>query len=266
MELRLIGVRRLLRDLELETERHFHTMDPDEYAGSPAAVAQALRQAWRVPDGPIANLTTLIESAGGVVLKADFGTNKLMGMSCWERDALPLFYLNSRMAPEDLRWTIAHELGHLTMHGVPPLGDPEKEADEFAAEFLAPAAQITPALRRLAFDRLFPLKATWRLSIKALIFRAEAVGAIDRQTAVRLYKQYSARGYNAGEPYPLPVEPTTLVESAIRIHLDEHGYSPEELAAGVGFLKPHEFNSEFSPITPRSGNVVPMFGRPGEAR
>jgi Zn-dependent peptidase ImmA (M78 family)/transcriptional regulator with XRE-family HTH domain len=260
MELRLISTRRLLRDLDLDAERMFHTMDPDEYKGSPVEVARALRRAWRIPDGPTPNMTALIESAGGVVIQSDFGTHKLMGMSCWERNAQPLFLLNSRMSTADLRWTLAHELGHLTMHGVPPTGDPEEQADAFAGEFLAPRSLIVPALRRLTFDRLYPLKMTWRLSIKALIVRAQRTGSIDTDAATRLFKQYSARGFNTEEPYPLSPEPPTLVSSAIDIHLREHGYTAGELATQVVYLYRDEFTEELmgGKVYP-DDNVVSLF-------
>lgn len=260
MELRLIASRRLLRDIDIDAERMFHTMDPDEYGQSPEEVARALRAGWRISDGCIPNMTALIESAGGVIIQSDFGTHKLMGMSCWERGAQPLFYLNSRMSTADLRWTLAHELGHLTMHAVPPTGDPEAQADAFAGEFLAPRSLIVSELRRLTFDRLFPLKMSWRLSIKALIVRAERTGAIDYEAARRLYKQYSAKGYNTDEPYPLSPEPPTLVSAAIDVHLRDHGYTVDELARGVTYLFQEEFSTEMLGGRSYSDrNVVPLF-------
>ncbi len=73
----------------------------------------------------------------------------------------------------------------------------------------------------------------WRLSMKALIKRSEVIGAVSRQEAVRLYKQYSARRWTNAEPYPLPAESPTLVREAARVHLEEHGYTWEELASAA---------------------------------
>lgn len=265
MFMRHVNITRLLNGLDVEGDRMFHTLDPDEY-GSPTEVGRALRRAWRVPDGPIPNLTTLIESAGGIVLAENFGTRKLFGMSCWTTRGHPLFFLNAEVPTADLRWTMAHELGHLTMHGTPTEGDQEDEADEFAGELLAPKALFAPDVRRprLDFQRLPQLKMYWRLSMKGIIKRASAIGAIDRQTAVRLYKQNSARGYNAAEPYPLPPEPPTLVHDAIRVHLQDHGYSRDELAEAVRLL-PEEFGRDLLGEHERvhSGNVVNLFGTPG---
>lgn len=263
MYVRNINVRKLLDGLEIDGDRMFHTLDPDEYGGSPVEVARALRAAWRLPEGPIRNLTALIESAGGIVIMEDFGNRKLFGMSCWTTRGHPLFFLNSTVPTEDLRWTMAHELGHLTMHATPPGEDPEEEADAFAGEFLAPSSLFRHDVRGLKFDRLPQLKSYWRLSMKAIIKRAQAIGAIDRQTAVRLYKQHSARGYNAAEPYPLSPEPPTLVKTAVNIHLEDYDYSHDQLAAAV-FLNVDEFYRDFLGEVPPShpANVISLFDRP----
>jgi Zn-dependent peptidase ImmA (M78 family)/transcriptional regulator with XRE-family HTH domain len=259
MYVRNVNIMKLLDGLSVDGDKSFHTMDPDEYGGDPVEVARALRAAWRVSDGPIPNLTTLIESAGGIVLLEDFGHHKLFGMSCWTTRGHPLFFLNASASTDDLRWTMAHELGHLTMHGTPPDGDPEAQADAFAGELLAPAKLFRPAARKLTFDRLPQLKTYWGLSMKGVIKRAQTLGVIDPKVAVRLYKQHSARGYNAAEPYPLPPEPPTLVRTAIRVHLNEHGYTADELAEAV-LLSRSEFGRDFLEDAPRrDDNVVSLF-------
>jgi Zn-dependent peptidase ImmA (M78 family)/transcriptional regulator with XRE-family HTH domain len=252
---------RLLRDFDIDTVRQFHTMDLDDYNGSPTEVARAVRSAWRVAPGPIHNLTTLIESAGGAIMTTPFGTRKLFGMSCWSKVGRPFFYLNEEMPTADLRWTLAHELGHLTMHAGAPNGDPEEEADEFAAEFLCPRLEIRPQLLDLSFARLPNLKAYWRVSMKTLIRRAQKLEAIPARRATSLYKQYSARRYSVSEPVDLTPEPPTLFREAVRIHFDEHDYSVTELA-GIARMAPEEFEVQVvRGLTPkRSGNVVRLFG------
>jgi hypothetical protein len=97
--------------------------------------------------------------------------------------------------------------------------------------------------------------------MKGVIKRAQAIGAINRSTAVKLYKQHSALGYNAAEPYPLKPEPPTLVETAIHVHLGEHGYTRDELAEAVR-LSPDEFRRDFmhEPEQAR-GTVINLFDR-----
>jgi Zn-dependent peptidase ImmA (M78 family) len=149
------------------------------------------------------------------------------------------------------------------MHAIAPDGDPEAQAEAFAGEFLAPASLFRPSVRKLTFEKLGPLKAHWRISMKAIIKRAQSIGAIDDKTAVRLYKQHSARGYNTIEPYPLAVEKPTLINQAINVHLREHGYSQQELAEAT-LLTADEFATDFlgSPVIDQRDNVVSLFGRP----
>jgi Zn-dependent peptidase ImmA (M78 family)/transcriptional regulator with XRE-family HTH domain len=253
MHIRNINVNHILNGIEVIGQRQFHTLDIDEF-GSPTLVARALRTAWRIPDGPIVNLVALIESAGGVIVTAPFGHRKLFGMSSWTTHSHPLFYLNSEIAMADLRWTIAHELGHLVMHGFPTAGDIEAEADEFAAEFLTPAAAIKAHLKGLTIENAGRLKMHWRVSIKTLIRRAESVGAITRDSSTRLYKQYSARGYNAAEPYPLKDETPTILNRALQVHLEDHNYTHAELLEAIRLSTEDDYR-EVGGMSPGKGGL-----------
>ncbi len=250
MHVTRLQVRRLLGDLALESPFTMHTLDPDEF-GSPEKVAQALRRAWCLEPGPIQNLAEVVESAGGIIALADFGHGKLDGLSCWEKDGPPFFYLNARQSPEVLRFTLAHELGHLTMHYF-PTPDPEGEADRFAAEFLMPAAEIRGQLQGLQFAKLGPLKAYWRVSMKNLITRASRLGVINESRSRSLYVSLSQKGYINDEPYPLAPEEPMLLREAIRVHVEEHKYSRVELAELV-LLNQEELLAKFGDKIPSSG-------------
>lgn len=253
---RNVNVRHLMNGLEIVGPRRFHALDVDEF-GSAEHVARALRTAWRVPDGPIRNLVELVESAGAIVILAPFGHRKLFGMSCWPTSDYPLFYMNSEISMDQSRWTIAHELGHLTMHGTPTAEDIEIEADCFAAEFLMPQASIATDLHALTIDRLGPLKLHWGVSMKALIKRAEQLRSVTREDALRLYKAYSARGFNAREPYALATEAPTLMARAIKVHLEQHGYTTKELRDAMRLLSDDDFQEiAGSPTKVRRLSVV----------
>jgi len=241
MEIRRLNVRRLFAPLDLISERPFVRLDPDEFGQDPTEIAREIRQLWRIPPGPIKNMTQLIESAGGIIFLGDFGSHKLRGVSCWENEPHPLFYLNAHSSSADLRWTLAHELGHLVMHRFPTEGDREVEADMFAGEFLAPQAEIGAALRRLRFDSLPALKVKWGISIKAIITQAEKRGAISRSKAKSLYQLYSARRWHNAEPHDVPIESPTLVRTAVRAHLDDLGYSIEELKSAIRIQSEEDF-------------------------
>src|SRR5215470_3149648 len=245
-----LHVRWLLRDLEIEPALTFRSLDPDEFGG-PESVAQALRHAWGLPRGPIPNLTEVIEAAGGVVTLADFSTTKLDGMSCWEKNGPPFFYLNSAMSAEVLRFTLAHEIGHLVMH-LHPTSDPEGEADRFAAEFLMPAADIRGQLQNLQFAKLGPLKEYWRISMKNLITRAARLDVITTGRGRSLYVLLSQKGYLASsEPYPLEPEIPQTIRRALAIHLNQHRYSVADLST-LSRMDEDEWLATFGPDLPDS--------------
>jgi Zn-dependent peptidase ImmA (M78 family) len=83
------------------------------------------------------------------------------------------------------RFTAAHELGHLVLHRNAQPGDVrhEREADQFAAEFLLPASRIEPHLpRRIDFTRLISLQSYWGVSVEALLYRSRELGVISDAT------------------------------------------------------------------------------------
>ncbi len=93
--------------------------------------------------------------------------------------------------------------------------------------------------------------------MKALIKRAEVIGAISRLDAVRLYKQYSARRWNNAEPNTITMESPTLVREAARVHLHDHGYSLRELADAV-LLNEDELWSELLDGSERNSRALSL--------
>ena len=63
------------------------------------------------------------------------GGGRVDGLSQWVADS-PVMLVNSRAPTDRLRLTLAHELGHICLHSDELGGDPEVEANDFAAEFL----------------------------------------------------------------------------------------------------------------------------------
>lgn len=243
MHLAQLQVKSLLDDVKIEGSLEFHTLDPDEHGG-PAGVAQTLRAFWRIPSGSIPNLFGTVEAAGAVVVLRSFGSRKLDGMSCWAKGTPPLFFLNSDLPIDRLRWTLAHELGHLTMHTRPPDDDPEDQAEEFAREFLLPMAETAGDLKRLTFQRLPALKQQWRVPMKEIITSATRRHLLPANKVKSISVQYSRAGWNSGEPFPIADENPGIVSEAVRVHLRHHGYTSAELAA-VATMLLDEFEAEY---------------------
>ena len=229
-----IGLTPLLRELVSDDGMgRVPLMDVDLYPGGPPQIAQLVRASWKLPMGPVANLTATLESQGGIVYRVDFGTRQLDAVSHWSPDIPPLFFVNT-VAPSDrVRYSLAHELGHVVMHSM-PTPDMEMEANQFASEFLMPEREIASMLQGLDLARAAQLKAYWRVSMQALILRARDLGIISRQKASRLYMQMSSLGYRRVEPVTLPVEEPTALRRLMDRHQRVHGFTIGDLAARVG--------------------------------
>ena len=228
-----LHVERLLDEVDLRADQTIPWLDPFEY--EPAAAARLLRMQWRMPAGPVRNLTGWMENAGCLIFGADFATNRVDGLSQW-RGPYPVVMLNTSAPTDRRRLTLAHELGHLCLHsqGVPD--DVEADATAFAAEFLMPEETIRPQLRNLTIGRLHDLKRVWGVSMQALIERSHQLGAIGARERTNFYKRFSALGWRTGEPLSneLAPEQPRLVAEIGRTLLDRHK-SRRDVAAILGY-------------------------------
>lgn len=254
LNVRRIQISRLLRGAEVEAENRFHRMDAEDYNYDAPAIANLLRRSWNIPNGPIDNLTTAIEAAGGVVLRRSFGTNKIDAMSQWAPGEPPLFFINSEIPSDRSRYTLAHEIGHIVMHQVPS-PDMEGEADRFAAAFLMPERDIAPYLKGISLPRLAVLKPYWKVSMAALLKRAYDLNKVTARQYKYLWTKMSKQGYRLNEPVEIPTEEPTVLNDIIEVHRADHGYSTMDIAKLVRSY-PDEFRNTFLPAEPMRLRVV----------
>ena len=230
----------LLRGVEINAAHTFPRMEVDDY-GSPEQIAQLVRQTWQLPLGPIKSMISVVEAAGGVVVPSDFGTDKLDAIS-QRPSGQPSFFFVSVTAPGDrLRFSLAHELGHIIMHSVPAKSQ-EDEANAFAAEFLMPAREIKPQLRKLDMAKLADLKRHWKVAMQALIMRAYDLGTITERQKRSWFTRFNQLGYRKNEPVEIPREEPALIRRVIDFHRRQHGYSDAELSRAAR-LSEGEFQS-----------------------
>jgi Zn-dependent peptidase ImmA (M78 family)/DNA-binding XRE family transcriptional regulator len=230
INIRRIHVSRLLRAVELDPDA-IPELDPDEFGENSAEVARAVRAAWSLTKGPVHNVTHAIEDAGGIVLLSDFGTPLLDAVSRWVPGLPPLFFVNQDAPGDRARLTLAHELGHMVMHRV-ARPDMEVQAFEFASEFLMPERDIRMQLDGLTLDRLIALKLHWKVSMQALLRRAQDLGRIEPGKARYLWSQIARAGYRTREPVEgdIPREEPRQLAEILRIYREPLAYSPEQLA------------------------------------
>ena len=246
INIRRIHIQNLLRSVDVGTDKIRHLEIDGEHYKSASDIASAIREFWNLPHGPIDNMTRVLEDAGILVVHCTFGTNKFSGVRVVTEDGHFAVFVNADMPGDRLRFTLAHELGHIIMHMLPS-EKMEDEAHEFASEFLMPADQVRSQLYTLNFEKLGFLKRFWKVSISSLVVRARDLGTISKRHADHLWINIGKRGYRREEPAELaiPQEKPSLLKEVIDVHLAELGYAEEELIDTL--CMPHwEFNEWYA--------------------
>ncbi|MGW5015833.1 XRE family transcriptional regulator [Micromonospora chalcea] len=232
-------------------ERHVRlpTVDLPGWAGgevvpemplSPAAAARELRRRWSLGTGPIPHMVRLLESKGIVVCVLPFSEAERVRAFSSSRLPRPVVVLtNDKSDVYRQRFSAAHELGHLVMHGEARPGDIEHEraADNFAAEFLMPSASISSDLpARVDFKTYVRLQESWGVSVDALLYRSRELGLLGDAPYRRAWQRladFRSNGILTPEPIEgYPGEQPVLLMRALDI-ARQRGLTIEKLAAGL---------------------------------
>ena len=223
-------VSKLIRSVETAVAKPIPQIDLDEQGLTPEKVASRLREYWLLPRGPVPSVTEIIEQAGGIVILSRFGTNLLDGLSIRSEGLPPLFFINRDVQGDRFRVSLARELGHIVMHGVPDDdAKMEQEAYRFAAALLMPAQDIRPYLAEAKISSFARVKAFWKVPIRDLITRSYDLKLITDYQHKTLIGQYN-KTCKDEEPVAVPVETPYRLQAIVRHHLDNLGYTIADLA------------------------------------
>jgi Zn-dependent peptidase ImmA (M78 family)/transcriptional regulator with XRE-family HTH domain len=232
INIRIMHIRRMLEAVEYTPQTEIPRLDLEDYRGDIEHIASIVRAHWLLPSGPIENLTIAVERAGAAVVHSSLSGSSVSGVTISVPGLLPIIVLNEEQPADRLRFTLAHELGHLIMHRFPS-ATMEGEANEFASALLMPKNDVTIALSgKLDLRRLAALKPEWRVSMQALLYRAQSLGLIGKQQAGWLWRQFNMNRIKLREPPELdfPQEQPGVITRMVRLHLDTFGYLAGEFA------------------------------------
>lgn len=147
--------------------------------------AELLRCAWNLGERPIDDIVAILEGHGFFLFTSHMQDKKIDGYSQMI-GTVPVIVLNrAKGTKERRRFSIAHELGHLILHGgMERVTDQmEDEADEFAGCFLMPERAIKAELLRKDADYFISLAAKWGVSPQALVERCSSLQLLGRDEA-----------------------------------------------------------------------------------
>lgn len=193
-------------------------------------------------DTPISDVTALLENLGVVVTAFNGVSDKVDALS-FSRSRHFVLRNTEKQSTCRQRFDLAHELGHLVLHQGVETGchTTEAEADHFASAFLFP---------RKAFIREFPscisqsgrfkwlslekLKLRWKVSLRAVIYRAHSLGLIDSRQYRAANVKLSKEGLPEKGDHYIPLEEPTLLESSFSLIREQLSLDFARISTNLG--------------------------------
>jgi len=212
--------------------------------------AMLTRRVWNIEHGVITNLTAVMEANGFITMPVDFETDRIDSRSILIDDKYPVIFYNKKLLGDRLRFTLAHELGHIIMHTRNPLArfDDSHEANVFAAEFLMPKKEIMKDLDHdLDMDKLALLKSKWLVSMHALLYRAEDLQVITENQKRYIINRFNQLKIRRREPKELDVavERGQLLRDLITKYRSKQKMNVKQIAEFF-YMKEEEFLNVFN--------------------
>lgn len=231
LNIRIAHIRKFMSMVDFSPELPMPHYEVEDFNGEIEAIANNVRRAWLAPRGPLKSLTEYIERAGCLVVHCDLDAAKIDGVSYNISGLPPVIFLNKNQPADRMRFSLAHELGHIVMHSF-PTPNMETEANQFASALLMPRDDIAPELNGISIEKAAYMKPVWKVSMAALIFRAKTLNQIDRYGSEYLWRQMSSRGFRLREPASLDFAPEkpSLMSALVNNLTENMGYSNSEFA------------------------------------
>ncbi|EGQ8153432.1 helix-turn-helix domain-containing protein [Vibrio parahaemolyticus] len=205
-------------------------------------LAERARKEFGLGLGPISNMIKLLEKLGCIVVNLADADERIDAFSIYT--SRPLIVRNTtKQSPGRLRFDFAHELGHLIMHQGIETGcrTTEQQANNFASAFLMPRSSFVAEFPRVRgsyfnWDALVEMKVRWGVSLKAILYRAKALGLITSDKAKSGYIYLSRNGFAKVERGDelMNIEHPMMLQRAIEL-LDIH--TLENLIANSGLSR-----------------------------
>jgi Zn-dependent peptidase ImmA (M78 family)/transcriptional regulator with XRE-family HTH domain len=203
--------------------------------------AALCRKHWGLGSGPISSMCRVLENAGAVVTLFNGDRHEVDALSMARNR--PIVVRNTlKQSPGRQRFDQAHECGHLVIHQGIKTGDKitEGQANRFASAFLMPRELFInefPSMpTRLDWHAIYSMKIRWRVSAKAIIYRAHDLGLLDAVQYATGNRFLNQTGQSKVEKFDekIPQEEPELLRTAITAYLAEFESTPAEFADQLG--------------------------------
>ena len=219
---------------------------------SPEEAAGILRKHWGLGDRPISNLIYTVEENGIIVTSFKTETDdvdafsKMIEIEGEQRYFIG--YSSNKTSAARIHFDVAHELGHICLHGwsedVESLSkeefkEREEQAHRFAAAFLLPESTFRRDVIAGPYSLPYykQLKQKWKVSMAAMIRRAYTLNIISADDYQMLVRTMQRRSIWKNEPLDdviITSEPS-LLRTSVMMLLSEKVFTPKEFVDELSF-------------------------------
>lgn len=216
---------------DLANERSISNPIPDGYPkpvcnfDEVEQAADTLRNVWEIGKDPISSLTDVLESKGIkiILIKGQEKFDACTFEIAINGNSEHVIIANEVPITDRLRFSIAHELGHIMLK---PVGiDDETCANRFAGAFLIPKEMLLYEMgqkrNHLKKDELERLKKKWGISMMAIVHRACDIGIIPGDSASFWYSYFRKKDNNENLSIDNSENPKRLTNLLERLFADE---------------------------------------------
>ena len=224
-------------------------------------IALELRNYWNIGEKPIDNISHLLERNGIIVASYPVNQNNIDAYSqkikVEGNDRYIIVLSNDKNLAARSNFDAAHELGHILLHDwnidIEELSredfkQQEREANYFAAAFLLPKNAFLRDVSLYPRDLKYyiELKKKWKVSISAMLIRANRLGVLTDNQYQYLMKQMAINNWRKREPLDnvLIKQEPILLNKSIEILMQNNIFNPQEfmdeLAENQLSMKPEE--------------------------
>lgn len=224
-------------------------------------IALDLRNYWDIGEKPIDNISHLLEKNGIIVASYPVNQNNIDAYSqklkVEGNDRYIIVLSNDKNLATRSNFDAAHELGHILLHDwnidieeLPreDFKQQEREANYFAAAFLLPKNAFLRDVSLYPRDLKYyiELKKKWKVSISAMLIRANRLGVLTDNQYQYLMKQMAINNWRKREPLDnvLIKQEPILLNKSIEILMQNNIFNPQEfmdeLAENQLSMKPEE--------------------------
>ena len=189
------------------------------------AAALQLRKTWGLRNQTIGCLVQLTE-ANSVIVIGHSGIERdrqFDGLSGIANGKFPVAVISTSGTDDRIRYTLAHERGHLAMDCTDIEPKQEEEfAHRFASAFIVPQEVMRKELgenrRNVGLREFAVLKQKHGLSMQSLVRRARDLDIISQSHYTSLFRKFSSMGWRKKEPvdYKSDEKPKRLLQMLLR--------------------------------------------------